>query len=232
MSTRPDDRLDDPVDHGAHQGDDHRFVALVAHELLSPLTVIKGWLAVLDRPDVGAERAAQARASMAASADKIERLVRDLLDLSKAAVGELRVEVAPVDLRAVTVAVVAALDDPRVVVVDSAPVAVVADAQRIDQLLTNLIGNGLRHGDGTGVEVALVSDPGVGVVRLTVANGGPAVDPSVASEVFEPFVRGATSAGSGLGLAVCRAIVDAHRGTIAIGRIGSRTVVEVCFPTG
>ncbi len=205
-----------------------RFLALVAHELLSPVTVLKGWMAVLARDEIPAQRQAQARMSMLSATDKIERLVRDLLDVSRASVGELSIDQRPVDLRAVVVDVVAAVDDDRVRLLDGPAVPVMADPQRLDQLVTNLVHNGLRHGDGGPVVIA--ASTSAGVARLTVANGGPPIAADLATRLFEPFARGSESSGSGLGLAVCRAVVEGHGGSIALSRVADQTVVEVALP--
>jgi signal transduction histidine kinase len=94
--------------------------------------------------------------------------------------------------------------------------AVPADFALIDQVVTNLLENALRHSPHGGT-VGLVVSSGRSTVRLDVVDHGPGVAPTDREHIFEPFRSGSPTATSGIGLAICRAVVEAHRGTIRVG---------------
>jgi signal transduction histidine kinase len=121
--------------------------------------------------------------------------------------------------------------DRRQLVRDVCPVAlVVADRHRMLQVLTNLVVNALRHGEGT-VEVRVRSEGET--TTIDVLDEGSGVQPEHVHELFLPFARFSTRTDStGLGLAICRTIVEAHGGTIRYSRVqgGRRTRFRVRLP--
>jgi signal transduction histidine kinase len=197
---------------------ERRFVADASHELRTPITVIKteleGALRTTGAGDPGT------RASLVAAVEECDRLAQladDLLVLARAADGRLPVAPAAQDARAVLEAtrerfVARATEHGRAIVVDApAGLTLYADPLRLRQALGNLVDNGLRHGEGTitisardgAVEVA---DEGAGLERL-------------GDRAFERFARGdaaRTSDGAGLGLAIVRAIAEAHGGSVTV----------------
>jgi signal transduction histidine kinase len=87
-----------------------------------------------------------------------------------------------------------------------------ADPDRLNQILTNLITNGLRHGEGSVVVTSAVDD---GQVEIAVTDDGPGIPEEQVGDVFQPFARGGGgSIGTGLGLAIARALAEAHGGTL------------------
>lgn len=210
------------------------LVANVSHELRTPLATLRAVLENLADGVVEPDR--DTLRDLLGQVDRLGRLVDDVLDLSRLEAGaaELRVaEVAVVPL--VARAVTEAGGDGRVeVVVDPADLVVRGDADRLHQVLVNLVANALRHGPPDApVHVGAERD-GRGVV-LRVEDAGPGVALDQAEQVFERFHRSdagraPSAGGSGLGLAITRWIVDLHGGDVAVerpGEPGGRFVVRL-----
>jgi signal transduction histidine kinase len=200
-----------------------QLVGIVGHDLRTPLAAIRMSAAVLfQRGDLGSEQA-RTVARIGASAARMSRIIRDLLDFTRVRKdGALPVEPRPtdlVDLARRAVAELAAVHPDRELRLDapgSAPVEV--DPDRLFQAVTNLVGNAIQHGRGGGrVLVSVV--PGAGVVGLLVHNDGPPIPAELQGEIFEPFRRGRAGGegGSlGLGLFIVREVVRAHGGTVEV----------------
>ncbi len=220
-----------------------RFVSDAAHELRSPLTNLRGTIEVtLRRPRTDEEY----RETLTAASREIDRLCRladDLLTLSRAAAGRLSHRPAPCDAAAIVADAVAACAgraaarDVRVECAENTctQVTVLADADRLRQVLDNLLDNGLRHAPaGSTVSVAVTGENGT--ARISVADRGPGLTPEQQAHVFERFyrvddARARSSGGSGLGLAIAKAIVDAHHGTLAVRSTpGAGATFEVTLP--
>ncbi|GAA4628872.1 sensor histidine kinase [Cellulomonas oligotrophica] len=223
-----------------------RFVADASHELRTPLAAIRGY-AELYR--MGAlttkEQVDDTIRRIEGSATRMGSLVEDLLALARLDEGR-RGERAPVDL---TVLAVDALNDLhaldparplRLVRLDSGgPCVVHGDDRQLRQVLANLVGNASRHTPpGTPVEIAVGrvdgDDGPCGV--LEVRDHGAGIDPEHVARVFERFYRvdasrTRDSGGSGLGMAIVAAIVDAHGGTVGIEQTpGGGATVRVLLP--
>jgi signal transduction histidine kinase len=200
------------------------LVSTVAHELRSPLTSVKGFTATLlakwDRFTDDQKKVMLQTVN--ADADRVTRLISELLDVSRIEAGRLELRKQVVDVVAVVRrdfdARIAAGERPdrfRLDVTGTLPEMWV-DPDKLAQVIGNLVENGLRHGSGTvAVEVAPDRD---GVV-VTVTDEGEGIAPEAQSRVFTKFWRGGRSAGgTGLGLYIAKGIVDAHGGTIEAGR--------------
>lgn len=203
---------------GREQGrtteDRDRFLAMAAHEFLTPITIIRGWAMTLLEADVEPEVTVQALGAIDAATRKLERISRDVLDSASVAMGRFRVVTTRLDMRAVVAASVSALASDRLDLRPGPPAWVSADEDRLGQIVDNLLRNGLVHGGDEGIDVDIVTS-GDHVV-LTVVNGGEPPTYEEAAHLFEPFVRSDTSRGAGLGLYVVRALVVAHGGTIGV----------------
>jgi two-component system OmpR family sensor kinase/two-component system sensor histidine kinase BaeS len=221
------------------------LMADVAHELRTPLTVIQGNLqAILD--GVYPLDVAQV-AGLYDETRLLTRLVDDLRELALAEAGQLRLERAPVDLVAlaqgVTANFMSAAEAAGVKL--SAPagdgeVQALGDADRLGQVLRNLLSNALRHtpaGQAVAVRVA-AAGRGVAEVVLTVADTGMGISPEDLPHVFDRFYRGSKSRGrrvgsAGLGLAIARQLVRAHGGEISVESAeGIGTTFTVRLPVG
>ncbi len=213
----------------------------VTHDLRTPLASILASATSLR--DLGATFDAQDRSvlldAICQEADRLNRLVGQILDMSKIRAGELHPDRVPASLEEVVIGVVTRLErtlQAREVVVDIQPdlPEVALDVLQIDRVLTNLLENAARFSpDGAPITISVASTDGR--VRVETTDRGPGIEPTDREGVFEPFVgsREARPHGAGLGLAICRAIVEAHGGRIWIdepAEQGARVVFEL--PTG
>jgi hypothetical protein len=211
------------------------LVSTVAHELRSPLTSVKGFTATLlnkwgrftdDQKRVMLE-------TVNADADRVTRLITELLDVSRIESGRMEVHRQLVDLpdrarRAIGGRVAAgdAEDRFRLEVLGGLPETWL-DADKIDQILGNLVENAVRHGAGIVtivIEPALIDD--VEAASVSVRDQGEGIAPDVAPRVFRQFWRGKPrggrnsrhGGGTGLGLYIVKGLVEAHGGTIDVHR--------------
>jgi PAS domain S-box-containing protein len=218
------------------------LVSTVAHELRSPLTSVKGFTAtLLDKwPRFTDDQKRLMLETVNADADRVTRLITELLDVSRLEAGRivLHKELVDVGLRArklVAGRVAAGETAARfaVQVADGLPETWL-DADKIDQILANLIENAVRHGAGTVttvIESALVCD-GPGVV-VSVRDEGPGIAPEFAPAVFRQFWRGKRRGGAGLGLFIVKGLVEAHGGSISVTRApGGGAEFRFTMPAG
>jgi signal transduction histidine kinase len=215
------------------------FIGIVSHELRTPVSGLLGFLqTTIDHWDAmpdGDRRRAVTRAF--ANARRLQSLTSDVLDASRIEAGDFPYSFESVDLREeVTVAVEAAQDGRPGTAIHFTPpddaVLVRADPDRIQQVLTNVLDNALRHSPpGAPVDVTLRTVDGEAIVA--VCDHGPGILPEDAERIFQKFVRGRTptAGGTGLGLYISRRIVDAHGGRIwAAGRDGHGAELSVALP--
>jgi PAS domain S-box-containing protein len=201
------------------------LVSTVAHELRSPLTSVKGFTATLlakwgrftdDQKLVMLE-------TVNADADRVTRLITELLDVSRIESGRIEVHRELVDLparvRNVIAGRVASGEAEDRFAIDAAAdlPETWLDADKVDQILANLIENAVRHGAGTVTTVVeTVSVAGAPGVAVSVRDQGPGIAPELASRVFRQFWRAKRRGGAGLGLFIVKGLVEAHGGTIAV----------------
>lgn len=217
-----------------------RFVADASHELRTPLTTIRTNAETLRaHPDADAGERVAAVADIADEAERMSRLVDDLLLLARAdaggtAAGSGRPASRPVDLAAVVadVARKATRPDRPVVAAAAGPAVVSGDADALTRLAWILVDNALRHGAGT--VTATAGTDADGWATLTVTDEGPGFAPGDETRAFERFWRAdraRSGPGAGLGLAIARSITDAHGGSItAADRPGGGAEVRVRLP--
>jgi signal transduction histidine kinase/predicted small metal-binding protein len=197
-------------------GDLHRdrHLGLIAHELRSPLAMIRGWVDVLTHSDDDPEVRTHAIRSISAQVDRMRRLADDALDATGVALGQLQLDRTPMPLSAAVSRVVDARAGGGVRVDIAEDATVHVDLDRFGQILDNLLDNARKHGDGsTTLQVRRHGAYG----ELVVTSLGDPIPPQVARRMFEPFERGRTMAdGLGLGLYVCRSLTVAHGGQIGL----------------
>jgi signal transduction histidine kinase len=222
------------------------LVSTVAHELRSPLTSVKGFTATLlakwDR--FTDEQKLLMLATVNADADRVTRLLSELLDVSRIDAGRLELRRQVVDVpeavrRVIAGSVAAGEEEERFRIFASEELPEMwVDPDKLDQVLHNLLENALRHGAGTvTVRVEPMSTgstastenpeklgssegaaPEEGAV-ITVSDEGDGIPEETVARVFTKFWRGgARRGGTGLGLFIAKGIVEAHGGTIAAGR--------------
>lgn len=209
-----------------HEQRRREFLANVAHELRTPLSYLQGYSQALAEGMVedDLERERYVRI-LHEEARRLGRLVEDLMDLAEMDEGSARLEprLLPVtDTVAQAVATLRPRADSKGVTLTVAVepgLAVVADPDRLQQVLINLLDNALRHSPAGGqvTVTAQVSTTEPDMVQLTVADTGPGFPPAEAERVFERFHkvdRSRHEGGRGLGLAIVRSIVRAHGGQV------------------
>ena len=199
------------------------FLDDASHELRTPLTILRGELELALGSTDDPDEVARALRSAIDEADRLGRLAEDLLTLARGDAHELALQVEPVDLGLLAERTVDALPSGGPVVqvdVGGAPV-VRGDADRLAQVMTNLVANARRFARGA-VLVEVGDDTAAGgapTVRLAVADDGPGFPASLLPVAFERFrradrARSREAGGTGLGLAIVAGIVDAHGGSV------------------
>ena len=205
------------------------LVSTVAHELRSPLTSVKGFTATLlakwhrftdDQKRVMLE-------TVNADADRVTRLITELLDVSRIESGRMEVHRQLVDVPdrarkiiAGRVAVGESEDRFRLEVASDLPDTWL-DADKIDQILGNLVENAVRHGAGivtVVVEGVRTGGDQADAVAVAVRDQGEGIPPEMVSRVFRQFWRGKRRGGTGLGLYIVKGLVEALDGEITVGR--------------
>ncbi len=202
------------------------FLADASHELRTPITTIRANLELAGRPDVGSEDKALLCAEAKLEADRMARLVADLLSLTRAELEPGR-SFEPVRLDHILVESIAEVgrqEGPAVAVERLDPVFMLGDRDRLKELCHILLDNARRYTPDGSVAVSLFAGP---EVRLVVADTGIGIPAADRDRVFGRFYRSEGARriqpqGSGLGLAIAHRIVTAHRGTISIGETTGR----------
>jgi signal transduction histidine kinase len=210
-----------------------QFLAVLSHELRTPLNAVLGWTQILQAAEPTEPTIVRALASIRRNAEAQQRLVEDLLDVSRIISGKLPFERDTFDLRS---SIAAALESIRpsaetkgIVLethLDATPPAV-GDAGRIQQVAANLLSNAIKFTPGGGRVVVTLHDLGDMAV-LEVADDGAGLPPDLQPHIFERFRQGDGSTtrkhgGLGLGLAIAKHIVEAHGGAIAAESDGPET---------
>ena len=201
------------------------FVADASHELRTPLTVIRGQLEVLARqPEVSPADVRHVDEVVRTEVLRMERLVDDLLLLARADEGEL-VRPQPLDLRPAMTELFDALTltaDRRFELGELPDGVLRADQDRLAQVVRNLARNAIEHTAPGGLVRLTVAVRPRGRVELAIEDDGPGIPATQRDRVFDRFhrtdsARARREGGAGLGLAIARAIVDAHGGRIFAG---------------
>jgi len=215
---------------------ERRFVADASHELRSPIAVIKTELeGVLRTGGLGPDER-EPIAAAAEECDRLAQLAEDLLVLARAADGRLPVRLEPLGARALLEGARhrfadRAAERGRTIRVDApAELGVMGDPLRLRQALGNLVDNAVRHGVG---DIALSARPTAGGVEVDVSDEGAGFDADIAERAFERFTRASESRsgeGAGLGLAIVRAIADAHGGRAEIVETRAGGTVRLLLP--
>ncbi len=224
------------------------IVSTVSHELRSPLTSVKGYVSLLlnrwDRIDDDKKR--EMLTQVHHDADRVTRLVTELLDISRLETGRLVLRRQLVDLGGLARTVVekVGMSYPRldcsVAVEDGLP-EVYADPDKLEQVLTNLVENAAKYGDPVGMAVACSLEPGPdpaaptvgGEVRVSVTDRGEGIPAEDLPRVFTKFFRRdhGRPTGTGLGLWISRGLVEAHGGElVATSTVGEGATFAFTVP--
>lgn len=213
------------LDLTAHMAPDEEWLAILRHELASPVLVLRTAMELLDRAGVRRGPGGRAVEMVRRQTRQIERMLEDLALCPRIGVEPLGCRLAPLDLVRLVRQTFAdrepELERSGLTPILQAPdqeITVLGDADRLAQVLDNLLSNARRFtapGGLVGIEVVPVGSD----VRLTVSDTGQGIAPERLTEIFDPFVRGESgrergSTGQGLGLAIASRIVRSHGGCI------------------
>jgi PAS domain S-box-containing protein len=207
------------------------FLATVSHELRTPLTAILGWVRMLATGELDAGRQSKAIEIIDRNARTQAQLIEDLLDISRITSGKLRIAVRSVDFAAVisaaTEAVRPAADAKEIRIrsqIDSSAGPILGDFDRLQQVVWNLLSNAIRFTPRGGlVKIEVKHDDSI--VELSVTDTGAGISKDFLPYVFDRFSQADSSitrvhGGLGMGLAIVRAIVELHGGTVAATSAG------------
>jgi len=208
------------------------LLGIVSHDLRNPLTAIVTSAQLLLRYGELPERQARVVARISSSADRMARMIDDLLDFARTRLGgEFPIHPRRVDLRQICEQTVDELEFAytRQVKLDAqGDLWGDWDPDRMAQVISNLVGNALQHSDG---DVAVTLHGETDVVVLETKNGGPPIPRDVLAHIFEPGRRGdARAGGLGLGLFIVQQIVLAHGGSIEVRSNGHGTTFTAALP--
>jgi signal transduction histidine kinase len=221
------------------------FVANVSHELKTPLTAIAGYAETLVAEAAPESQAAQFAATIVAHARRMQRLVEDLLDLSRIESGGWQPEPTSIDVASAAhdawlpfEARAAASGVTFAVQVAAGANRMTADVDGLRQVLTNLFDNALRHMPRGGrLVVSAAPLTGDGGVTLAISDTGTGIPEEHLPRIFERFYRVDPSrsreqGGTGLGLAIVKHLVEAHGGRASAESVLSRgTTIRLVFPS-
>jgi signal transduction histidine kinase len=202
-----------------------QLLADVSHELMTPLTAMRGYIETLTMAELRLENETRERYLRIVDEEtrRLERIIGDLLELSRLEGGGSALEHELVDIGQLFERIAERhereLRERRVTLlrrVDPGAEAVVGDADRLEQALQNLATNALKHTPDNG-EISLSATPAGEMVRLAVRDTGPGISPEHLPLIFDRFYKADASRktpGSGLGLSIVKAIIERHGGTI------------------
>jgi signal transduction histidine kinase len=221
------------------------FVSVASHELKTPLSVIKGYVSLLLEGIYGdvPEKQRKVLGSVSDQADRLGRLIQQLLDISRFEAGGGRLEVRPIDVRAFLMELTTSFEalavqndiDFRMEAGEDLPDTLVGDPDRLNEVVGNLLSNAFKFTPREGTIRLRAGSAGKGVV-MEVQDTGVGIPREHLERIFEKFYQVDNEAqpksiGSGLGLAISREIVEAHGGTItAESEVGRGTTFRVFLP--
>lgn len=219
-----------------------RFLAMLSHELRTPLTPILLTLSGLDASDRVPTELREPLAVVRRNVEVEVRLIDDLLDTTRIAHGKLHLQMEPVDVHEIIGNLLeTASSEVRAARVDveldlgAYEHHVSGDVLRLRQVFWNVLGNAIRHTPAGGRVAFASSNPNPRCLRVLVTDSGTGITTDRLDRIFEPFEQGAAKAqgGLGLGLAISRGIVHAHRGRIVAHSAGPGhgTTIEVQLDT-
>jgi PAS domain S-box-containing protein len=210
------------------------FLAILSHELRNPLTPVLGWARSLQnhRSIVEDSVLLEGARALERNARQLARLVDDCLDMARISRGGFQIEIKPVDVNQLILGAHEALRDSVLsaeleftLELAPAPLWVMGDTMRMQQVLLNLLGNAIKYTESGG-HVLVRSSASNGFVQIEVRDTGVGIDSQLIEQIFEPFRQGnqrliSFGNGLGLGLAIAKRIVELHRGSIAAESLGT-----------
>jgi signal transduction histidine kinase len=215
------------------------LVAAVSHDLRTPVTNLRLLAEAVEDGVIPEQRRREYLSQLGVHVRRLGALIDDLFELSRLEAGDIRWTAERVDVEGLVAEAVEAMRpqaDAGAIAVHAELAADVgaahADPEQLQRVLYNLLQNAVRHTPADGsVVVRAARTPGG--VEIEVADTGPGIPPGEREQVFEPFTRGdasRSSDGAGLGLAIARAIVEAHGGRIWLAEAAAGTRVRFSVP--
>lgn len=201
------------------------FLMAVSHELRTPLTAIRGWARMLQSGQIAEAQRLRAVETIDRNAHALTQLVNDLLDVSQAGSGKLRLDIRHVRVQDVIGAALATIQPAAAarnislaVHAEPAPLIVQADPDRLQQMIWNLVANAVKFTPPEG-HVVVSAGRRDERVEIAVWDDGPGIDPAFLPYAFDAFRQGAAGlvrvhGGLGLGLAIVRQLTELHGGTV------------------
>jgi len=220
------------------------FLAMVSHDLHTPLTAIKGAMEVLLHEGVGMELSRELLGIAQKNTDRLFHMVSDILDLARIEAGRFEIRREPFE---VVMGVRGAMDRLRrlaqdrgitlsLQAIDGLPL-VSADGVRMDQVFTNLLANALKFTPHGG-QIAVIVHERLNDILVQIRDSGMGIPPEHLDRIFDRFYRAPLPAGervegSGLGLSICKAIVEEHGGQIWVeSTVGTGSTFSFTIPKG
>lgn len=203
-----------------------QFIAMLSHELRSPLNAIRGWIQILKRPGATDEEFRMGLEVIDRTSKAQAELISDLLDIHGIAAGKIRLELAPVDLREVIDSAVNAIVPAAMAKeirvdreMEPAPVIISGDPARLQQVLNNLLGNAVKF-TPKGGRIRVLLRPDSAYANVVVSDTGQGISAAALPHIFEQFRQADPrisryEGGLGLGLAISKQLVELHGGTIS-----------------
>jgi signal transduction histidine kinase len=227
---------------GASEAARRQLVASVSHDLRTPIASLRLLVEAVDDQIVDESTRRRYLATMQTHIGSLSAMIDDLFELSRIEAGDIEWSMRQVELAVLVDETVAAMRPEararRVEVrseLDDAPLSARADPEKIQRVLFNLMRNAIRHTPADG-SVTVRAEARPEAIQIEVADTGDGILDDDRARVFEPFFRGSGEAardsqGAGLGLAICRAIVETHGGRIWIGPSEQGTRVRFSLPS-
>jgi len=219
------------------------FLAMITHELKTPLVPIRGYADILLGGHLGdlTDKQKERVSIIKSSASSLLQLISDLLDVQKLELGQLKMKKENSDIRATTDKSIQTLqpqleEDHITITNDVAKIMIPHDSDRITQVLTNLIRNSLKAVQQNTGKIRIYSEELQNEIRIMVIDNGSGIPYEKQAKLFTKFYQADASltrekGGSGLGLSICKGIVEAHGGKISLQSTpGSGTTVTFSLP--
>lgn len=221
------------------------FLASMSHELRTPLNAIMGYAEFMQLDPIAGEkdRCREYAANIHASAEMLHDLIADLLDLSRIEQGRVDLRFERVDLGSLVRESIEKSNKLRVggavrIILDVAPEIgpLYLDRRAIEQVILNLVANSAKHTPPDGSIRIGIDRTARGDARIVVTDTGSGIPPRILAHIFDPYVSGDpltrdTKGGYGLGLSICKRLIDAHGGSISVkSELGKGATVTVILP--
>jgi len=216
------------------------FIAMVSHELLTPLGFIKGYATTLLRQDTEWDPGTQREflTIIDEETDRLHELIDNLMDSSRLQAGTLRMSFQPLKLDTFLrdVALRASSRNEKLKIdlqLKITGIQVVADPTRLAQIFENLLSNAMKYAPGSPITIGLDLDNKM--ARMTVSDQGPGIAPENLVHLFKRFYRipgqNTSIRGTGLGLYICKKIIQAHQGEMDVqSEVGTGTTFSIYLP--